>query len=82
VALTRANGIYHVAGDWPGGFTTPYNFARKIAKKYKLDALLIRPILFKDYAKDKLAPRPQHTWLDTKKIKKLKLKLDIMSAEI
>lgn len=71
VASKMASGIYHVAGDWPKGFITPYDFAQKIAVENHLDASLIKPITFKNFSKTKIAPRPQHTWLDTKKIKRL-----------
>jgi dTDP-4-dehydrorhamnose reductase len=72
IAEKRAYGIYHVAGDWPGGFITPYDFAQKIAGDHHLDISLIKPIAFKNFLKTRIAPRPQHTWLDTKKIKSLK----------
>lgn len=71
VASREAGGIYHVAGDWPGGFITPYDFAQKIAGEHNLDTSLIKPITFKDFLRTKIAPRPQHTWLDTGKIKSL-----------
>ena len=72
VASNEASGIYHVAGDWPKGFTTPYDFAQKIANENHLDVSLIKPITFKNFLKTRIAPRPQHTWLDTTKIKNLK----------
>lgn len=71
VASKAVSGIYHVAGDWPGGFTTPYDFAQKIAREHRLDDSLIKPTKFKDFLKTRTAPRPQHTWLDTQKIKSL-----------
>lgn len=71
VASREAGGIYHVAGDWPGGFITPYDFAQKIAGEHDLNISLIKPITFNDFLKTKIAPRPQHTWLDTGKIKSL-----------
>lgn len=73
VASREAGGIYHVAGDWPGGFITPYDFAQKIAGEHNLDASLIKPMTFKDFLKTRVAPRPQHTWLDTSKFEKLKI---------
>ena len=71
IASKKASGVYHVAGNWPNGFITPYDFAQKIARKHRLDSSLIRPITFKDFLKTRIAVRPQHTWLDTGKIKKL-----------
>jgi dTDP-4-dehydrorhamnose reductase len=71
VASTLAGGIYHVAGNWPGGFISPFDFAQKIARDHRLDSSLIKPIMFIDYLKTKVAPRPQHTWLNTDKIKTL-----------
>ena len=72
IAEKQAYGIYHVAGDWPGGFTTPYDFAQKIAAEHNLNASLIKPITFKNFLEARIAPRPQHTWLDTSKFEKLK----------
>lgn len=65
-------GIYHVAGNFsPNEFITPYQFAQKIANTMSLDSSLIKPVSFLNLSKKRLAPRPQHTWLDTKKIESL-----------
>lgn len=68
----KATGIYHVAGNYsPNKFITPYQFAQKIANLMNLDTSLIKPISFLNLSKKRLAPRPQHTWLNTKKIESL-----------
>lgn len=67
-------GIYHVAGNYyPDEYITPYYFAKKIAEKMDLRLSLIKPISFSDLSKKRVAPRPQHTWLSTKKIESLGL---------
>lgn len=65
-------GIYHVAGNFsPKEYITPYEFAQSITTTLKLNKDLIKPITFDELSKKRLAPRPQHTWLDTKKIESL-----------
>lgn len=72
----RATGIYHVAGDYsPQQYITPYQFARNITQVMDLDLSLIKPISFAQLSKKRLAIRPQHTWLNTKKIYSLGLKI-------
>lgn len=67
-----ATGIYHVAGNYsPQQYITPYYFAQKNARVIGLDLSLIKPISFAALSKKRLAPRPQHTWLSTKKIESL-----------
>lgn len=66
------NGIYHVAGNYPPkDFITPYHFALKLADQFQFGHSLIKPISFLRFSKKRLVPRPQHTWLDTKKIENL-----------
>lgn len=68
----KASGIFHVAGNFsPAIYTSPLNFALKIAGVFELDSSLIKPILFSEFSKTRIAPRPQHTWLDTTKLEKL-----------
>lgn len=68
----NAEGIYHVAGNYsPQSYMTPYQFAKKIAEIMNLNTSLINPISFLELSKKRLAPRPQHTWLDTNKIESL-----------
>lgn len=68
----NATGIYHVAGNYsPQKYITPIQFAQKIAEEMDLDASLIRSVSFKELSKKRVAPRPQHTWLDTKKIESM-----------
>lgn len=67
-----ATGIYHVAGNYsPQQYITPYRFAQNIANIMNLNSSLIKPISFLDLSKKRIAPRPQHTWLNTKKIESL-----------
>lgn len=69
-----ATGIYHIAGNYaPNEFITPFQFAQKIAQIMSLDLSSIKPISFAKLSKKRLAPRPRHTWLDTKKIEVLGL---------
>ena len=57
----RYAGVIHVAAaDW----TTPYEFARSIAKRLGLSAGLIREETFERFAATRPAPRPRHSWLD------------------
>lgn len=68
----NSTGIYHVAGNFhPKAYITPFNFARKIAKLMNLNLAQVKPISFAVLSKKRIAPRPQHTWLSTKKIESL-----------
>ncbi len=68
----EASGIFHIADNFsPNDYITPYEFAIKIAETFNLDASLISAITFNDFSKERKAPRPQHTWLDTTKIESL-----------
>lgn len=63
------DGIYHVAGNYsPKDYITPYQFALKLADFLDFDPTLIKPISFSELSKKRVAPRPQHTWLNTSKI--------------
>ncbi len=65
----NATGIYHVTGNFsPNEYITPYEFAQNIIKTLGLNINLVKPISFLELSKKRLAPRPQHTWLDTRKI--------------
>jgi len=69
-------GIYHVAGNFsPREYITPYEFAQSIAEILNLNKNMIKPTSFTELSKKRLAPRPQHTWLDTKKIESLGFKI-------
>jgi dTDP-4-dehydrorhamnose reductase len=57
----RPPGLMHVASaDW----TTPFDFARRIASELSLDHRLIRRERFERFATFRPAPRPRHSWLD------------------
>lgn len=72
----ESTGIYHVAGNYyPNEYITPYEFAQKVADVLNLDSSLIKPISFLELSKKRLAPRPKHTWLGTKKIESLGFKI-------
>ena len=75
--LTKnASGIFHVAGNFsPIDYITPYDFAYKIAETFNLDSSLIESIDFNEFSRVRIAPRPQHTWLDTRKIENLGLSI-------
>lgn len=63
----RATGIFHLGAT---DFTTPYEFARKIAKQLRFDVDLIKPVKFADFSKTRPELRPKDQWLDTKKFRK------------
>lgn len=72
----EATGIYHVAGNYsPRNYITPYQFAQNIARVMALDLSQVKPISFAKLSKKRLAPRPQHTWLDTGKLKAFGLRI-------
>lgn len=80
---TNNKGIYHIAGNYfPDEFITPYQFACDIANVLELNSSLIKPVSFKELSAKRIAPRPQHTWLSTKKIEaeslQISLKLDAL----
>ncbi len=57
----RFTGIVHVAAaDW----TSPFLFARSIAQRLGLNADLVQPESFANFAPTRPARRPQHSWLD------------------
>ena len=57
----RYSGVIHVAAaDW----TTPFEFARSIARRLGLDERLIEPEEFAAFVTKRPARRPQHSWLD------------------
>ena len=57
----RYSGIVHVAAaDW----TTPYTFARSIARRLDLNPDLVTPETFEVFGQQRPARRPQHSWLD------------------
>lgn len=60
----RAIGIYHVVCN---SYTTPYDFARLIAKKFSLNAGLISPTKIEEYNKTRKAKRSKYGWLSVKK---------------
>lgn len=67
ILKAKAPGIYHLGAT---DFTTPFDFAKTIAKVFDLDEGLIEKIDFDDYVKTRPAKRPQNTWLDTGKFQK------------
>lgn len=54
-------GIIHIAATT---WTTPYDFARGLAERQGLNAELIQPTTFAQFASTRPALRPQHSWLD------------------
>ncbi|MBV9896675.1 MAG: sugar nucleotide-binding protein [Chloroflexi bacterium] len=61
LAEARYSGVVHVAAsDW----TTPYDFARGIARRLKLEEDCVLPVEFAQFAVTRPALRPQHSWLD------------------
>ncbi len=68
---TSASGIYHVAGKFTKGYISPFDFAKHLAKVMELDLTLIKPITFEEFSKKRTTLRPQHTWLNSNKIRQL-----------
>ncbi len=66
ILKVKAPGIYHLAAT---DFTTPYDYAKTIAKVFNFDEGLIEKIDFHEYIKTRPAKRPQNTWLDTSKFR-------------
>lgn len=64
---TRTEGVFHVGPTNP---TSPYDFAKLIAKEFGLNEGLIQEISFEEYHKSRVAPRSQHSWLDVSKFVK------------
>jgi dTDP-4-dehydrorhamnose reductase len=61
LAEARYTGIIHVAAtDW----TTPLRFAHSIAGRLSLNPELIQPESFARFSLQRVATRPQHSWLD------------------
>lgn len=60
----KESGIFQVGATT---YTTPYKFAKMVAKALNLNESLIKPVKFKDFAKTRPEPRPKDQWLDTKK---------------
>lgn len=59
-------GIYHICVQ---GFTTPYDFAKSLAKEFNLDISLIKPIPFEEYSRNKNAKLLKSSWLDSTKFR-------------
>lgn len=58
------SGIFNLAStDW----TTPYDFARLIARVFGIDDQLVTKTSFEEYQKKRPTPRPQYCWLDVSK---------------
>lgn len=62
-----ASGIYHLGAT---DFVTNIEFIRKLAIIFNFNENLIREISFKEFFRDKKAPRAKFCWLDTLKIRK------------
>lgn len=63
----RASGIFHLGAT---DYTSPFEFAKKIARKMRLDENLVKPVKFADFSKTRPELRPKDQWLDTKKFRK------------
>jgi dTDP-4-dehydrorhamnose reductase len=60
----RYLGVIHVAA---ASWTTPFEFARAIARRQNLDQALVQPEHFASFVTKRPARRPQHSWLDVSK---------------
>jgi dTDP-4-dehydrorhamnose reductase len=61
VVERQVTGIVHVAAT---SWTTPYDFARGLARRAGLDAERVAPETFANFSRSRPARRPQHSWLD------------------
>lgn len=73
LAQLKVEGIFHIAST---GFTTPYDFAKIIAREFDLDgsfmrgtlkASLIEPVSFEEFSQTRVARRPKDSWLNVSK---------------
>lgn len=60
----RSLGLYHVVST---NWTTPYEFAKLLAKTFGLDISLVKPITLDEYNLGKSAKILRYSWLDTSK---------------
>lgn len=67
IMINHASGIYHVGAT---DYTTPYDFAKKIAKEFELNKSLVKSTTFKEFSKTRPELRPQHEWLDTSRFRR------------
>lgn len=63
----KSPGIYHVASK---NYTTPFDFAKLIAKTFNLDASLTVPIQLEEYNQNKQAKLLKNSWLSPSKFEK------------
>jgi dTDP-4-dehydrorhamnose reductase len=63
----RRPGVVHVAA---ASDTTPFEFACAIAGRLRLDAELVEPTPFDEFAASRPARRPRHSWLDVAKFER------------
>jgi dTDP-4-dehydrorhamnose reductase len=60
----KAEGIYHTVCST---HTTPFDFAKLIAKKFGFNESLIKSVSFEEYGNTRPAKRPKYGWLSTEK---------------
>lgn len=60
----NASGIFHIASTT---HTTPFNFARILAKQFGLNEDLVKPISFEEFSKTRPVKRPKNSWLSVEK---------------
>lgn len=59
-------GIYHLGAK---DYVTNYEFVKKLAKAFNLNENLVIRISYKEFSKEKCAPRNKFCWLDTSKFR-------------
>lgn len=64
---SRTYGIYHLGAR---DYVTNYDFVKKLAKVFNLNENLVTRISFKEFSKEKYAPRTKFCWLDTLKFRR------------
>ncbi|EKD90373.1 MAG: hypothetical protein ACD_31C00006G0008 [uncultured bacterium] len=64
LAAGKVKGIYHVAST---NHTTPFDFARILAKEFGLNEDLVQGLSFEEFSKTRPAKRPKDSWLSVEK---------------
>jgi dTDP-4-dehydrorhamnose reductase len=63
----KSHGAYHLVSN---DFTTPFDFAKKIAKLFSLNEDLVKRTTFSDYSNTVKAQRLKNSWLSSSKFSK------------
>lgn len=64
----KVQGIFHIGS---ANFTTPFDFAKKVAEKFNFDNLLVEAVTFEKISEGRKAVRPRNSWMDCSKMRSL-----------